>query len=204
MCITYFPGSRQVFGLFLGYDPRSKDVEDMTTRLRRNRDFIEDPFALLVAFLEIEQKHRRAQVDGMVSAVLERIENDHRAVRDPRYEDCTLERGKQQDSSYHLYRRFGTLRAHLEVWKAQLHKLLLVCRPVSGALAPGGILLTAKGYIEEVQETLEERISLCDNVSFSLTLAFQKAGRIVIFSIQSVLWAEKSLGTYGRLQRHDE
>ncbi|CAM1509022.1 Fc.00g027610.m01.CDS01 [Cosmosporella sp. VM-42] len=99
MSVTYSPDTQQVFGLFVGYDPESDDVQDMTARLRRNRDFVKDPFILLSTFLEIEQNHRISQVEDMVDKLQSTIEAGKTGVRG---RSRNLEAGQRQQSSFVL------------------------------------------------------------------------------------------------------
>ncbi|RSM12427.1 hypothetical protein CEP52_002439 [Fusarium oligoseptatum] len=68
MSVTYFPKTQQVFGLFLGYGSPD-DVTNMASKLFNNRAFVNNPFVLVSAFLELERKHRLRQVDNMVDGL---------------------------------------------------------------------------------------------------------------------------------------
>ncbi|KAF7558849.1 hypothetical protein G7046_g5316 [Stylonectria norvegica] len=174
MNVTYFPNTKQVYGLFLGYSS-AEDVTDMETRLHRNKDYIHNPFVLISAFLELEQKHRFAQVDHMVDALETKIEEGHHIFQHRRgHRRSPAE--NMQDTFYYLYTRVGTLRTQLNVWKSQLAKLL-DCKSlhtIAPLPAAAGFMIQPEDYIKDVQESFEGSIMRCENVLQSMSLAFQK------------------------------
>ncbi|KAF5014012.1 hypothetical protein FDECE_42 [Fusarium decemcellulare] len=172
MSITYFPKTQQVFGLFLGYSDL-EDVTGMTSRLFQNRGFIENPFVLISAFLELERKHRFRQVDNMTDGLRSKISQGHHVVRDSHTQGPGAD---DRETFYELYNQVGVLRTQLTMWTAQLKKLLLVCptMPVFNTLGTEGFVLSPEDYITEVKEIFEEGIMRCENVMQATSLAFQK------------------------------
>ena len=124
ICITCFPNSHQVFGLYLRFESE-EDVANIVSRLAKNRDHPTNPFVLIIAFLEIEKRHRLHQVNDMVNE-LQGI--DWAAEQNsPRRKPVTLEEGQKQHEFHDLNIRFGILRSQLTIWTTQLKKLLRAC-----------------------------------------------------------------------------
>ena len=180
MCITYFPHSQQVFGLYLGYDDSSQevkdDVTDMISRLLKNEEFLDNPFVLISAFLEIEKKHRLRQVDNIVNRLQNKINNSQQALRGSR--SLRLENGEQQRDFYTLYTQIGNLKLQLAIWKSQLDKLLAVCcdLPELRPKRKSGFVIKPEDYVQSVKESFEESYLRCENVLQTMSLAFQKVG----------------------------
>lgn len=171
MSVTYFPNTQQVFGLFLGYGSPD-DVTNMASKLFNNRGFIDNPFVLISAFLELERKHRLKQVDDMIDGLRIKIsKGQHLQKPDEENSD------DQPETFYELYNQVGVLRSQLNMWKLQLDKLLSVCPNLSAfsTLGTEGFVLEPADYVTEVREIFEESAMRCENVMQATSLAFQKA-----------------------------
>ena len=178
ICITYYLKSRQVFGLFVGYNIAGEgyigDVPDMVTRLVNNRSFLDSPFPLVAAFLEIERKHRFKHVNEMVNESQEKLLSD---LDGGSSDSRSLEEGKKTRTVSHDFNfRLGTLRMQLIVWSAQLKKLLATCDDILDfeMESTEGILLDPHDYVTEVIEDCEQHILRCDSILQVMSLAFQK------------------------------
>lgn len=172
MSVTYFPNTQQVFGLFLGYGSPD-DVTGMASKLVNNRGFIENPFVLISAFLELERKHRLKQVDDMVDGLRIKISKGQHIQR-PEDEESSDD---HPETFYELYNQVGVLRSQLNMWKLQLDKVLSTCPdlPVFNTLSTEGFVLEPAGYVTEMREIFEESAMRCENVMQATSLAFQKA-----------------------------
>mgnify|MGYP006949415295 CR=1 FL=1 len=171
MSVTYFPNTQQVFGIFLGYGSPD-DVTNMASKLFNNRGFIDNPFVLISAFLELERKHRLKQVDDMIDGLRIKISKGQH-IQKPDEETSD----DQPETFYELYNQVGVLRSQLNMWKLQLDKLLSVCPnlPVFNTLGTEGFVLEPADYVTEVREIFEESAMRCENVMQATSLAFQKA-----------------------------
>ncbi|KAF4970140.1 hypothetical protein FSARC_2737 [Fusarium sarcochroum] len=165
--VTYFPDTQQVFGVFMGYNDR-EDFEDITAHLFLNRRFVENPFALILAFLEFEKKHRFAQIDYLVDKLSDKI---------ARYQRASQEADDQSETIHELYSRVGTLTTQLKMWKMQLDKLLPLCPRITPrreyTMERGGFWLRPEDYIAELQDVYEEGIMRCENSMQTVALAIQ-------------------------------
>lgn len=171
MSVTYFPKTQQVFGLFLGYGSPD-DVTTMTSKLFNNRAFVNNPFVLVSAFLELERKHRLRQVDNMVDGLRIKISKGQHIQKSNKETS-----DDQPETFYELYNQVGVLRSQLNMWKLQLDKLLLACPalPPFNTLGTEGFMLEPADYVIEIREIFEESAMRCENVMQATSLAFQKA-----------------------------
>ncbi|KAM0428915.1 hypothetical protein ACHAPT_006715 [Fusarium lateritium] len=168
MSITYVPNTQQVFGLFPGY-VSPDDVMGMASKLFNNRGFVDNPFVLISAFLELERKHRLKQVDDMIDGLrIKIIKGQH--IQKHKSSDG------QPETFYELYNQVGVLKSQLNMWKLQLDKLLSVCPALPAFNTPGtdGFVLEPADYVTEVREIFEESAMRCENVMQATSLAFQK------------------------------
>ncbi|KAL2687795.1 hypothetical protein Neosp_005364 [[Neocosmospora] mangrovei] len=158
MSVTYFPNTQQVFGLFLGYGSPD-DVTNMTSKLFSNRGFVDNPFVLISAFLELERKHRLKQVDDMIDGLRIKISKGQHIQKSDETSD------DQPETFYELYNQVGVLRSQLNMWKLQLDKLLNVCPhlPTFKTLGTEGFVLEPADYVTEVREIFEESAMRCEN-----------------------------------------
>lgn len=168
MSITYFPESRQVFGLFLGFDSQ-RDVEEMTLRLRKNRGYIDNPFVLIFAFLELEKTQRFLQVDYMIDELI-----NIRGSQEPNRENHQAD--GHQDKFCTLFTKVGALKTQLKIWTFQFDKILQICPqlPVFKPVGEEGFLLSPDACIRGLKEAFEERIMRCEGIQGNISLAFQK------------------------------
>ena len=114
MCITYFPKSQQVFGLFLGYNSES-DVADMTQRLLFNKDLIYNPFVLISTFLELEKNRRFIQTKSMIDQLW------------GAFDQHLISPGVQKTAFADRYGQVGILKANLLIWASVLDNVLEIC-----------------------------------------------------------------------------
>lgn len=185
ICITYFPNSRQVFGLYMGYTTGEEgyigDVPDMISRLVQNRDFLDNPFLLISAFLEIDQKHRFKHVNDMVNESYKRLRS---APGLESHGSTSLQDEiRTRATSHDFNSRLGTLRMQLSIWSVQLQRLLVACEklPEFDQEATEGIMLDPQVYITGVIDTYEEHVLRCDSMLKVMSLAFQKVSlRLVL------------------------
>lgn len=173
ICITYFPKSRQVYALYLGYSSR-QDVLDMTARLVKNRDHTNSPFVLIAAFLEIERKHRVKQIDEMVNIYSQKLQPSQSSLNSTPHRAPAI--GKTSGSSQDFNSRLGTLKAQLTIWTSQLKKVSAARDrfPELNLTRAGGFLLDPQDYVNDMIETYEEGIMKCENILKVMSLAFQK------------------------------
>ncbi|RSL97322.1 hypothetical protein CDV31_013087 [Fusarium ambrosium] len=170
MSVTYFPKTQQVFGLFLGYGSPD-DVTNMASKLFNNRAFVNNPFVLISAFLELERKHRIRQVDNMVDGLRTKISKGQHIQKSNKETS-----DDQPETFYELYNQVGVLRSQLNMWKLQLDKLLIACPtlPPFNTLSTEGFMLEPTDYVTEIREIFEESAMRCENVMQATSLAFQK------------------------------
>ncbi|KAH6984589.1 hypothetical protein BKA56DRAFT_581231 [Ilyonectria sp. MPI-CAGE-AT-0026] len=184
MSITYFPKSRQVFGLFLGFDSHT-DIEDTALRLRKNRGYIDNPFVLIFAFLQLEKFQRFLQVDNMINEVLN-IKWSQKSNRENHPAEG------HQDRFCSLFSRVDFVKTQLKIWTFQFDKILQICPqlPVFKPAGDEGFLLSPDACIRGLKEAFEERIMRCEGIQGDISLAFQKdlalARKDVIMAINDV------------------
>jgi hypothetical protein len=98
-----------------------------------SKDFICDPQVLMLAFLEMEQKHRCLQVEKIINELAKKILAGQRAERqlaiDKKGEDV-------QESSDKLNIRVGALKIQTRIWQSQLSKISAICAPIAGTASP--------------------------------------------------------------------
>lgn len=169
MSITYFPESRQVFGLFLGFDSQSV-IKDMTRRLHKNREYIDNPFVLIFAFLELEKIQRFLQVDKMIDALRDAITKSQEPNR------VNHQTEGHQDKFCTLFTQVDALKTQLKIWTFQFDKILQICPRLPMFKRPGeeGFLLSPDECIQVLKEAFEERIMRCEGIQDATSLAFQK------------------------------
>lgn len=156
-------------GYTTGEDGYIGDVPDMVSRLAQNRDFLDNPFPLISAFLEIDQKHRFKHVNEMVNEFHERL-------RSPP-DQMSLEDGqKAHTTSLGFNSRLDTLRIQLSIWSVQLERLLGVCEtlPKFDHNEAVGFILDPQVYITGVIDTYEEHALRCESIFKVVSLTFQK------------------------------
>ncbi|KAM0556079.1 hypothetical protein ACHAPJ_006067 [Fusarium lateritium] len=165
--ITYFPASKQVYGLFMGY--YDNYVRYMATQLCRNRHFTHNPFALISSFLDIERFYRFQQVSNMISRSDDKI---HRSQLD------SHDTNDQSKAFYDLHHELGELTAHLRKWKLQLNRVLLSCPKLQyewvSTRPRTGFLLQPEDFIMQLQEKYEQQIMPCERSMEEIALAFQR------------------------------
>lgn len=174
MCITYFPKSRQVYALYLGYSSRL-DVSDMVARLVKNRDHTNNPFVLIAAFLETERKHRLKQIDEMVNIYSQKLQPQPGFLKQ-RTLSISKDGREMSESSQDFNSRLGTLKTQLTIWTSQLKKISAACDkfPEFKPRSTRGFLLDPRDYVNDMIETYEEGAMKCDNILQIMSLAFQK------------------------------
>lgn len=168
MSITYFPKSRQVFGLFLGFDSHT-DIEDTILRLRKNRGYIDNPFVLIFAFLQLEKYHRFFQVDDMINEVLnikwsQKYDRENHQAKSPQDRFCTL------------FSQVDFVKTQLKMWTFQFDKILQICPqlPEFKPVGEEGFLRSPDACIRGLKEAFEERIMRCEGMQGDISLLFQK------------------------------
>ncbi|KAJ4269512.1 hypothetical protein NW762_001173 [Fusarium torreyae] len=165
--ITYFPASKQVYGLFMGY--HDKYVRYMTTELCRNRHFTHNPFALISSFLDIERFYRFQQVSNTISRSDRKIHHSQLDSHDT---------NDQSKAFYDLHHELGEVTTQLKMWKLQLNRVLLSCPKLQyewvSTRPRTGFLLRPEDFIMQLQEKYELQIMRCERSMQKLTLAFQR------------------------------
>lgn len=169
MSITFSPESRQVFGFFLGFSSLS-DIEYMTHRLHKDREYIDNPFVLISAFLELEKHYRFLQVDAMIDALRTAITKSQEPT------DVNHQTQGHQGKFYQLFTQVDALKTQLKIWTVQFDKIIEICPFLPMFKPPGeeGFLLSPDESIQALKEAFEERIMRCEGVQEATSLAFQK------------------------------
>lgn len=190
ICITYFPDSHQIFSIYMGYNSE-KDVGDITSRLLRNREFIRNPFILIACFLEIEKRHRVAQVNKLVTDVRSRtyeMSNQKTHTKLQRRSDDDRE-NTQKEELYDFSKVFSNVKMQLITWIYQLEKLQKVCGefPEFPTTPIHGFWMDPEEYVADTVEMFNENKIRCDRFLQDLSLLFQKVHPCCSTVVRSML-----------------
>ena len=170
ICLTYFPDTKQLFGVFLGCEPR--DIRHIKSRIARGQHLLSNPFLFLAIFIELEKKHRFEDVDKRVDDLEIKMKGlDKPSLFSPK----SLLSEQDPGNLVKLYLKLSRLKVELTTWNGQLQNMQS-CTEFFSSLIKDQAAKSAFNpwdYLSRTMNSFNEKILRCETVMEGTSLAFQ-------------------------------